>query len=176
MAGVWREKGFWPGGKCEGRGGGGEEGGWERPARRPLFSCFKHFRVFFLNGKRPRRMQFICFLLLFKEPYKGKDLSAGWVLLTVFEKSPNGLFYSLEERKETSDCLCDCYMPFDHKRLSYRLCLINESEIQQLLRDSALHIVALYIWIIYVFIYYYYYIILTGNIWLYIVLCHRFPN
>ena len=63
----------------------------------------------------------ICFLLLFKEPYKGKDLSARWVLLTVFEKSPNGLFYSLEERKEKSCCLCDCYLPFDHKSLSYRL-------------------------------------------------------
>ena len=35
--------------------------------------------------KENRRKQFICFLLLFKEPYKGEDLSAWWVLLTVFE-------------------------------------------------------------------------------------------
>ena len=27
---------------AKGVGGGGEEGGWERPARRPLFSCYKH--------------------------------------------------------------------------------------------------------------------------------------
>jgi len=28
--------------KCEVGGGGGEEEGGERPARRPLFSCYKH--------------------------------------------------------------------------------------------------------------------------------------
>ena len=29
-------------GNVRGRGGGGEEGGLERPTRRPLFSCYKH--------------------------------------------------------------------------------------------------------------------------------------
>ena len=47
-----------------------------------------------------------------KEPYGGKDLvSARWVLLTGFEEvsSPNGLFYSPEERKEIiyhAACVC----------------------------------------------------------------------
>ena len=35
--------------------------------------------------------------------------------------SPNGLFYSLEERKEKSCCLCACYLLFDLKRLPRRL-------------------------------------------------------
>ena len=35
--------------------------------------------------------------------------------------SPNGLFYSLEERKEKSCCLCACYQLFDLKRLPRKL-------------------------------------------------------
>ena len=35
--------------------------------------------------------------------------------------SPNGLFYSLEERKEKSCCPCACYLLFDLKRLPRRL-------------------------------------------------------
>ena len=35
--------------------------------------------------------------------------------------SPNGLFYSLEERTEKSCCLCACYLLFDLKRLPRKL-------------------------------------------------------
>ena len=44
--------------------------------------------------------------------------------------SPNGLFYSLEERKEKSCCLCACYLLFDLKRLPRRLRFINDQIVE----------------------------------------------
>ena len=49
--------------------------------------------------------------------------------------SPNGLFYSLEERMEKSCCLCACYLLFDLKRLPRRLRFIND----QIVEDEAIY-------------------------------------
>ena len=49
--------------------------------------------------------------------------------------SPNGLIYSLDERKEISCCqLCACYLLFDLKRLPRRLRIIND----QIVEDKCL--------------------------------------
>ena len=48
--------------------------------------------------------------------------------------SPNGLFYSLEEREEKSCCLCACYLLFDLRRLPRRLHFIND----QIVEDEAI--------------------------------------
>ena len=49
--------------------------------------------------------------------------------------SPNSLFYSLEERKEKSCCLCTCYLLFDLKCLPHRLRFIND----QIVEDEVTH-------------------------------------
>ena len=49
--------------------------------------------------------------------------------------SPNGLFYSLEERKEKSCCLWACYLLFDLKRLPRKLRFIND----QIVEDEAIY-------------------------------------
>ena len=49
--------------------------------------------------------------------------------------SPNGLFYSLEERKEKSCCLCACYLLFDLKRLPRKLRFIND----KIVEDEAIY-------------------------------------
>ena len=45
--------------------------------------------------------------------------------------SPNGLRYSLEERKEKSYCPCACYLLFDLKRLPRRLRFINDQIVEE---------------------------------------------
>ena len=45
--------------------------------------------------------------------------------------SPNGLFYSLKERKEKSCSLCACYLLFDLKRLPRRLRFINDQIVEE---------------------------------------------
>ena len=53
-----------------------------------------------------------------KVPFKGKELSARWVLLTAgLKKSnlPTACFYSLEEREQKSCGLRACYLLFDLK-------------------------------------------------------------
>ena len=49
--------------------------------------------------------------------------------------SRNGLFYSLEERKEKSCRLCACYLLFDLKRLPRRPRFIND----QIVEDEAIY-------------------------------------
>ena len=49
--------------------------------------------------------------------------------------SPNGSFYSLEEKEQKSCGLCACYLQFDLKRLPLRLRFIND----QIIEDEAIY-------------------------------------
>ena len=49
--------------------------------------------------------------------------------------SPNGLFFSLEEQKEKSCCLCACYLLFDLKCLPRRLRFLND----EIIEDKAIY-------------------------------------
>ena len=57
---------------------------------------------------------------------------ADWFWEVLF---PNGLFYSLGERKEKSCCLCTSYLLFDLKRLPRKLRFIND----QIVEDEAIY-------------------------------------
>ena len=58
---------------------------------------------------------------------------ADWFLEVL---SRNGLlFYSLEERKEKSCCLCACYLLFDLKRPPRRIRFLND----QIVEDKAIY-------------------------------------
>ena len=106
-----------------------EDGGKETLAGRPLYFSFltstrrmlkswlvslqnisiTALRVELIVRIRNWRYQFQfergCRRRQLKEPYEGKYLSAGWVTDWFSEvSSPNGYFYSQEERKETSCC------------------------------------------------------------------------
>ena len=73
-----------------------------------------------------------------KVPFKGKELSARWVLLTAgLKKSnlPTACFYSLEEREQKSCGLRACYLLFDLKCLPLRLRFIND----QIIEDEAIY-------------------------------------